>query len=184
MRRLILSFVAVAASYALSASSTVAGGTPKPKPVAKAGLCRPGEWEVTLCHPKGFTFALCAVDGPSEKYVVYREKRGTGPVKQYPEHPEGQAVQFHYSTEGASGWEERVRFSMDGADYYVISAMSKGGPIFERHGWPVNASALIIKARGRLQQHNCSREDDGWISQPNLDLFPREEFDESLRPLP
>lgn len=183
MRHLVVPFAILAAAYALVSPVGAAGGGAL-KPRAKVSLCKPAEQVVTSCHPKGLTFALCAADGPKEKYIVYREVRSAGPVRQFPQDPTGQIEQFHYSSEGTSAWEERVRFTLDGAAHYIVSAMGKGGPEFDRHGWPVNATALIVKTGGRFQQYNCAPSDEGSISRPNLDLFPREAFDDDLRPFP
>lgn len=180
MKALVLSVMAMAVAYALSPSNTAAGGARTPR--AKANLCKPGEHVITSCHPKGMVFSLCGVDGPKEKYVVYREARGGGPVRQFPDDPKRYAEEFHYSAQGASAWEERVRFKMDGADHYIVSAMGKGGPVYDEHGWPGNATALIIMSDGRIRQHNCLVSDDGWIMQPGSPLSPREEFDDDLRP--
>lgn len=184
MRRSIPFFAVLiaATSFAPSPSSAAPGRTAKPGP--EASLCKPGETVITSCHSKGLTFSLCGMNGPKQTYVVYREARKAGPVRQVPEDPARYAEEFHYSFQGTSAWEERVRFTMDGAPHYIVSAMAKVGIEFDRYGWPANATALIVKDAGRTRQYNCRWSDAAAINQSGWDLIPKEDFDNDLRPGP
>lgn len=173
---LVVAVVAVLTSW--GPESAVAA--PKRKAAPAANLCKPDEEIITLCHPKSLVFALCGVDRPDKRYVVYREKRGAGPVVQFPEDAARYLDEFRLSHIGASGFETRIRFTRGGAEHYVVDAMWKGGPEFDKHGWPVNAIALIIREAGRTRQYNCPWSDEASIRRLGYELIPEEAFDESL----
>jgi hypothetical protein len=102
------------------------------------------------------------------------------PVVQFPEDPARYLEEFRLSNIGASGFETRIRFTRGGATYYVVDAMSKGGPEFDKHGWPMNAIALIVREAGRTRQYNCPWSDNTSIGSLGYDLTPGEAFDENL----
>lgn len=181
-RRGMSAAVLVAAALAVlsSWSPKSSAASPRRKTAPAMNLCKPDEEVITLCHPKGLVFALCGVDRPDKRHVVYRERRGGGPVVQFPEDSARYLDEFRFSKIGASGVEARIRFTQGGAEHYVVDAMSKGAPEFDAHGWPVNATALIVREGGQTRQYNCPWSDTASIGRLGYELIPREAFDDSL----
>lgn len=179
-RRGLSAVLLVATTLTLLGAWSPEGYAAAPKPKAALDLCKPSEEIITLCHPKGLVFALCGMDRPGEQYVVYREQRGHGPITQFPEDPARYRDEFRFSNSGASSFHTRIRFVRGGVEHYVVDAMAKGGPVFDKHGWPVNATALIVKEPGRTRHYNCPWSDHPSIRHLGYELIPREAFDDEV----
>jgi hypothetical protein len=154
-------------------SPLAAAAPPSPKP----SLCKPQEQVVTSCHAKGRTWSLCGMDAPSRRYIVYRERAGQGLVTQFPQDEARYSSEFHLSTGPSSGGGDgRVRFRREGIEYYIVDSIHPGAPDFDRHGWPLNGTALIAMGPGKGHKYYCPVSDNTSIRALAYDLLTREEY--------